>query len=152
MLSSVSPRREVVTIGYEGRTIDDVLARLVDLGVTLVADVRMTPTSRAPGFSKNRLRARLAERGIAYEHLPGLGNPKANRRPFRSGSPASRRAYLDAVEASGLEDLRRLEALVRDERVALLCFERRHAECHRSSVAGLLVLGDPTITVVAAES
>jgi len=152
MLCRVSVRSEVVSIGYEGRTIDEVLARLVDLGVTVVADVRMTPTSRAAGFSKNRLRARLEELGIAYEHLAGLGNPKANRRPFRSGAPASRRAYLDAVEAAGLPDLRRLEALVRDERVALLCFERRHEECHRSSVAALLVFADPSLTVVAAEA
>lgn len=144
--------RQVVTIGYEGSTIDDVLVRLAELGVTAVADVRMTPISRKLGFSKNRLRDRLGERGIAYEHMPGLGNPKDNREPFRAGAPGSRRAYLAAVEAAGLGDLDHLQAMVEHHQVALLCFERDHAECHRSCVTDMLVDRDPSLAVVPAEA
>jgi transcriptional regulator with XRE-family HTH domain len=62
--------------GYEGRDIDSFVALLVDSRIGVVADVRLTPISRKKGFSKTRLGEALAEAGIEYTHLRGLGNPK----------------------------------------------------------------------------
>jgi hypothetical protein len=147
---SRSGASDLVSIGYEGRTLDDFLDILTELEVATVADVRLTPVSRKPGFSKSRLGEALSERGMRYEHLRGLGNPKANREPFRAGTTASRRAYAAAVNETGTEDLERLRGLLGPCRVALLCFERQHTDCHRSCVADLLVDLDPKLNVLTA--
>ncbi|MEU6365372.1 DUF488 family protein [Streptomyces sp. NPDC046931] len=39
---------------YEGRDIDSFVASLLDAQIDVVADVRLTPISRKPGFSKTR--------------------------------------------------------------------------------------------------
>lgn len=75
----------IVSVGYEGRDIDGFVDELAAAGVDLVADVRLNPVSRKPGFSKTRLSEALAEVGIGYVHLRSLGNPTSNREPFRSG-------------------------------------------------------------------
>ena len=50
----------LVTIGYEGRQLDEFVAALLDRGVEIVFDVRENPASRKPGFSKRRLGEALA--------------------------------------------------------------------------------------------
>ena len=79
---------DLLTIGYEGCTIDDVVAELRGARVSLLIDVRAVPMSRKPGFSKRQLAAGLDEQGIGYVHLQGLGTPKPGRdavRAIRSG-------------------------------------------------------------------
>src|ERR1700761_3672848 len=78
---------ELLTIGYEGCTIADVLAELKASRVGLLVDVRAVPISRKPGFSKRQLAAGLDEAGIAYVHLQGLGTPKPGRDAVRAGHP-----------------------------------------------------------------
>lgn len=131
----------VVSVGYEGRTLAAVADRLVAHEVTVVVDVRQAARSRNRGFAKTRLREGLAARGIGYEHLPGLGNPKDNRDLFRSGDPEGRRRYRAHLAAVGEGDLAHLAELVRAERVALLCLEADHHECHRSAVVEALAEG-----------
>jgi uncharacterized protein (DUF488 family) len=48
-------------------------------GVALVLDIRAAPVSRKKGFSKTPLAKHLAEAGIGYRHLRGLGTPKHGR-------------------------------------------------------------------------
>ena len=69
----------IFTIGYEGSIQADVIAALSAAGVEQVIDVRAVPLSRKPGFSKNVLKAGLAEAGIGYVHLKALGTPPAGR-------------------------------------------------------------------------
>src|SRR5438067_2402107 len=45
------------TIGYEGRTVDELIDALEDDGVALLMDVRAIAASRRPGFSKTALAA-----------------------------------------------------------------------------------------------
>lgn len=136
-----APPPTVVSVGYEGRTLDEVAGALAEHGVTVVVDVRQAARSRNRGFAKTRLAEGLAARGIGYEHLPGLGNPKDNRDLFRSGDPEGRRRYRAHLAAVGPEDLARLAQLVRAEQVALLCLEADHRECHRSAVVEALAEG-----------
>lgn len=126
----------LVSVGYEGRTADDLLAVLIELKVDVVADVRLTPMSRKPGLSKTKLRDALAAAGVDYVHLKALGNPKENREPFWTGAVAIGvtrfRELMTAPESSAsLDDL---TELARTRRVAVLCFERDHARCHRQVV------------------
>lgn len=139
---------QLLTIGYEGRTADELVECLRDENVTVLVDVRLTPLSRKPGLSKRRLSDTLADAGIEYVHLPALGNPKENRSLFRSGDPRSRarfRALLRSPE--GAAALERVGELATDGRVALLCFERDAMECHRHLVSDELGRCVPTLAV-----
>ena len=122
--------------GYEGRDIDSFVASLLDSRIHVVADVRLTPISRKKGFSKTRLGEALAEAGIEYTHLRGLGNPKDNREPFWDGrldvGRARFRGVLRSEEAQS--DLDRLAEHARRSRVAVLCFEKDESRCHRQVV------------------
>ncbi|WP_326796784.1 DUF488 family protein [Streptomyces sp. NBC_01808] len=122
--------------GYEGRDIDSFVAALIDSHVSVVADVRLTPISRKKGFSKTRLKEALAEVGIEYTHLRGLGNPKDNREPFWDGrvevGQARFRSLLRSDEAQA--DLDRLAEHAQTSRVAVLCFEKDESRCHRQVV------------------
>ena len=65
-----------MSIGYEGKTVDDLVAQLLEQGVPVLVDVRLTPPSRKPGLSKTKLSEALAAVGIGYVHHRALGNPK----------------------------------------------------------------------------
>jgi uncharacterized protein (DUF488 family) len=122
------------TIGYEQTTVGDFLAALRAADVELVADVRAIAASRRPGFSKSALRANLAEAGIGYVHFRALGTPADGRAAARAGKHAElERIYDGQLElpeaiAQGAE----LADLAREQRVALLCYERDASCCHRT--------------------
>ena len=132
------------TIGYEGRTVDEVLDALEAAGIQLLIDVRAIAASRRPGFSKTAMAAALRERGIDYLHLRPLGTPKAGREAARKGRIAEMRAIyeeqLATPEASLALEQARAEASRR--RAALLCYEAEAGGCHRSIVAERLAEGD----------
>lgn len=131
----------VVSVGYEGRTIEGFVESLVSVGVTAVADVRLNAISRKAGFSKSRLHAALADANIEYLHFPALGNPKDNRKPFWTGRVLEGRAnYRELLtgdeQASALSEL---GSLADHQVVAVLCFEHDHDRCHRQVVIDELV-------------
>jgi uncharacterized protein (DUF488 family) len=131
----------VGTVGYQASTVDSFLGALRAASVELVVDVRAVASSRRPGFSKSRLAANLAEAGIGYVHLRGLGTPAEGRAAARAGKFAElRRIYqghLATLEAKA--ELAELTELVRSgRRVCLLCFEHDPAHCHRTMVAAAL--------------
>jgi uncharacterized protein (DUF488 family) len=132
--------RELLTIGYEGCRIDDVLAALKAARVGLLVDVRAVPQSRKPGFSKRQLAAGLDAVGIRYLHLQALGTPKAGRDAVRAGHPERMvpifRAHMRGDQA--LAELAQATELARSERVCLLCFEHDPAHCHRRLVAEMI--------------
>lgn len=64
----------IYTIGHSNRAIGDFLDLPRANAVRLLADIRTVPTSRHnPQFGQDALRRSLAETGIDYQHLPGLG-------------------------------------------------------------------------------
>ena len=137
----MSPVHRLATTGYEGTTVPRFLDTLRGAGVELVVDVRAVAGSRRPGFAKTRLSANLAEAGIGYLHLRGLGTPAEGRAAARAGRheemQAVYRAHLETLPAR--EELHALEALVRaGRRVCILCLEADPAHCHRTLVADAL--------------
>jgi uncharacterized protein (DUF488 family) len=129
------------TIGYEQTPAAAVLDELERAQVGLLVDVRAVAASRRPGFSKRQLAAGLAERGINYLHLRGLGTPKEGRLAARRGDQATLasvfQAHLKTPEAR--EELDELTTLARSgQRLCLLCYERDHRECHRRWIAELV--------------
>jgi uncharacterized protein (DUF488 family) len=127
----------IYTIGYQGATLAGFVTALKNAGVQLVLDIRAVPASRKKGFSKSPLTAHLAEAGIAYRHLRGLGTPKLGREAARNGDLATFekvfRAHLDEPEA--LLDFGEACTLAQSQAVCLLCMERDPHHCHRLIVA-----------------
>lgn len=131
------PPLHLGSLGYEGRTVKDLIDEAHKQRVQTIVDVRLTPISRKPGMSKTKLGQALNEAGIAYLHLRALGNPKENR-PLFAGDDLEKgrerfRACIRNQQAE--EALTRLADLAREQRVALLCFEADERRCHRSVIA-----------------
>jgi len=126
----------IVSAGYEGRSIEEYVAALLDLGVGTVADVRLNAISRRAGFSKTRLREALANAGIGYRHLRSLGNAKENRQPFWTGRvEEGRRVFRRALQGPEAEaELHELAELAADHLVAVMCFEANAEMCHRQVI------------------
>jgi uncharacterized protein (DUF488 family) len=137
------------TVGHSTRT----LAELADLvrahGVELIADVRKIPRSRRhPHFDAATLPGTLAETGLGYVHLPGLGGlrrerPDSTNRAWRN---PSFRAYADYMQTPEFAtELDRLLDLGRARRVAIMCAEAYWMRCHRSLIADALVARDEPV-------
>ena len=124
----------IFTIGYEQTTQPAVVAALRDAGVEVLADIRYLPLSRRPGFSKSSLRAAVEEAGIGYRHFKQLGTSIGGRAAARRGDHAElSRVYAGQLELpEALAQMAELRDLAEHQRVALLCYERDAAECHRS--------------------
>jgi uncharacterized protein (DUF488 family) len=140
----------IYSVGYEGWTQRGLLENLQQNHVDLLIDVRLSPVSRRPGFSRRQLEVALSEVGIEYRHEPKLGNPPANRERFRSPKKlqTGQRVMRRRLE-NGSRDA--VDALIQDarkRRVALLCVERAAAACHRSVITDLVIETDPTIRIV----
>ena len=134
-------RTTVATIGYQAATVGSFLQALEAAGVELLVDVRAVASSRRPGFSKSRLAANLADAGIAYVHLRGLGTPAEGRAAARAGRHGRMRSifrgHLRTREARA--ELEQLRELARGGRkLCLLCFEADPEHCHRTLVAEAL--------------
>jgi uncharacterized protein (DUF488 family) len=106
------------TLGYQGSKIEHVAEYTRRLEAVLF-DVRLSPRSRNPVWSKKRLTERF---GDQYRHLGELGNIN-----YRGDGPIQLRD-----EEAGMEELR--EAL-QDRPVILLCGCWDLEECHRKVIA-----------------
>lgn len=128
------------TIGYEKRSPDDLLAALRERAVRVLVDVRDDPMSRRAAYRPDALRELVGPAGIVYEARRDLGAPKASRDELHATADLG--AYLARFREHALRDLLpaldRLAARVAAGGAALLCYERRPEECHRSVLADLV--------------
>ena len=124
---------KLYTIGYEGALQPDLIARLKAAGVRTLVDVRAVAASRRAGFSKTLLGNSLAEAGIDYVHLRGVGTPKAGREAARAGRIAElHEIYAGHMAEPAFEvDYARLRGLASERPTALLCYCGPAAKCHR---------------------
>jgi hypothetical protein len=128
----------LVTIGYEGRSLELYLDSLLRDGVTVLCDVRRNPLSRKYGFSKGALSSACEHLGISYAHLPELGIASDRRRELTSQSDYDE--LFGEYEARDLpkqgHSVEKITNMIREgERVALTCYELLPQQCHRHCVA-----------------
>ena len=153
VVTTATSRRKgsLVSVGYEGRDLDDLIDQLRDLKVSVVIDVRLNAISRKQGLSKRALRDALVEAGIDYVHLPALGNPRDNREAFRSGSAAARRRFVRSLASpDGEAALDALVEVAADSVVAILCVEADHDVCHRACVIDAVQARHPRFAAIRA--
>ncbi|MEW5733486.1 MAG: DUF488 domain-containing protein [Thermodesulfobacteriota bacterium] len=121
----------IYTIGYSVLSLSGFLALLEEVGVTAVADVRSQPWSqRFPDFSRETLRLRLEQAGIAYVFLgDGLGARSNNPACYKNGKISF---PLVAREEKFRKSIERLLAGAAKFRIAALCAEKDPLLCHRA--------------------
>ncbi len=135
----------LLTIGYEGKSLEAYLNILVRAGVNVLCDVRRNPLSRKYGFSKGTLSKACVGVGIRYEHLPELGIASDQRKELKTQADYD---SLFAIytkndlpkQTSALKTIRGWITV--GDRVALTCFEHAPEQCHRHCVADALARMD----------
>ena len=147
-MSRSTRKAALVSVGYQERDIEEFVQLLVANEVQLLVDVRLNAISRKRGFSKTALSEALIRAGIEYRHERELGNPKDNREPFRQGLPSARRRYLAHLSNGASNVHAEVVSLAQKQRVALLCYERDHSECHRSCIIDRAKDEDPRMNVI----
>lgn len=125
---------KLFTAGYQGRDISEFVDLLEDQDVEVLADVRESPNSRKPGFSKHQLSDALRSRGIDYVHIQDLGNPDEIRYSDASTDEILE-MYAEHMEERWDEVLPEVSEMAAERRVCLMCYERSPEECHRTVVA-----------------
>jgi uncharacterized protein (DUF488 family) len=127
---------ELLTIGYEGREIDEFVLRLKSFNVTHLIDVREIPLSRKKGFSKSTLGQRLQDVNIEYVHAKPLGSPAAIRNKLKSDWDYKSffKAYSEYLSRN-MDAVEKVHQYLFDGVTCIMCFERFPEKCHRSIVA-----------------
>jgi uncharacterized protein (DUF488 family) len=145
--SAIDAGLTIWTIGHSTRPLDAFIRLLVQAAVNLLVDIRSVPRSRTnPQFDRQSLPAALAEAGVGYRHLAGLGGLRG---PPKDGgaSPNSLwrasafRNYADyaATNPAFRRDFAELRALGGEHRAAIMCAEAVWWRCHRRIVADYLL-------------
>jgi uncharacterized protein (DUF488 family) len=125
------------TVGYGGRSPTGLVELLRTHGVRAVVDVRLRPDRASMGsFSLAKDPAKgiaglIAGAGMRYESLVELGN-------LFIGCDDWKERYRRIAERAGDILVERLLAMGLEEPAALLCAEKRDADCHRQFLAAHL--------------
>ena len=131
----------LLTVGYEGRSLESYLNLLLQSGVTVLCDVRRNPLSRKYGFARSTLANACDGLGIRYEHRPELGISSARRWALKSS--ADYRRLFAEYEQCDLPQQQHAIAeatgwITSGECVALTCYERNAENCHRGLLAEVI--------------
>ena len=105
----------IYSIGYQGRTLQDLISVLQAHGVRTLVDVRSRPYGRRPEFNKTRITAPLQAAGIDY---------------IWSGK------YLGGFSPIQEGEIRSLAEWQENKTVCIMCMERDYKTCHRYSEIG----------------
>jgi uncharacterized protein (DUF488 family) len=119
---------QIISLGYECRSIDEIVGLLEDCGVEKLIDVREAPRSRKKGFSKKALAAATEAAGIQHSHIRAAGNPY---RKEKKNIELCLQLYRRHLHTNpDICDI--VAAELSDQPTAILCYEREHSHCHRS--------------------
>ena len=147
------------TVGHSTRSLDEFVELLRAAEVSLVADIRTVPKSRAnPQYNQDALRENLAAFGIGYEHIAELGGLRSKAKqvsPELNGfwQNQSFHNYADyGLTERFAHGLDRLIALGRTRCCAMMCSEAVWWRCHRRLVADhLLARGERVLHLMGSD-
>lgn len=136
------PVYKLYTIGHSDKPLDQFIRLLKSHEIEQVVDVRTIPGSRHnPQFNKADLSKRLRNRGIGYRHmkqLGGLRHAKADSQNL-GWENLSFRGFADyMVTPEFAKAIKKLKAIARKKRTAIMCAEAVPWRCHRSLIADAL--------------
>lgn len=127
---------KLLTIGYEGREIDEFVDCLKQFNISRLVDVREIPLSRKNGFSKSALSERLENENIQYIHIKALGSPSSIRNKLKSDWDYKYffKEYSKYL-SENIEIIEELYENILDGISCIMCVERLPEQCHRSLIA-----------------
>ncbi|HYF29887.1 MAG TPA: DUF488 domain-containing protein [Chitinophagaceae bacterium] len=135
--------KPVYTIGHGTRKAEDLVALLKQYGVRYLLDVRSCPYSRFnPQYNKQQLQSFLQQNEITYVFM---GDTLGGRPDDPSCYDVHGKIDYETLKdkeyfKSGI--VRVKTALEKDLDIALMCSERKPAECHRSRLIGQVLFKD----------
>lgn len=131
---------ELLTIGYEGREIDEFVDCLKNYNISRLIDVREIPLSRKPGFSKTSLCGRLKDENIDYVHVKALGSPSDIRKKLKTDWDYDYffKAYGKYL-SKNMHVIKDVYQFIREGVNCIMCFERFPEKCHRTAVADKII-------------
>lgn len=124
------------TIGYEGRTTDNLVSALIDAQVKTLLDIRYTPLSMyRPELSKTNFQKRIEGSGMVYLHAQECGVPKDIRaKSIATGTRDTIWDWYDANVVNRLFEFNLHWFLNLEHPVAMMCVECDPEECHRHRI------------------
>ncbi|MCY4151747.1 MAG: DUF488 domain-containing protein [Aestuariivita sp.] len=125
------------SIGYEGRSFENYLNKLIKNNIRIVVDVRKNPLSRKYGFSKKTLSETLRKLDIQYQHFPELGIQSEKRQSLKTQDDYEHlfEEFEQTVLTHEAASIRKLfDLFCQFRRIAITCFEADVCMCHRSRV------------------
>lgn len=135
----------IFTIGYAGVSPENLITSLVDAGVHMLVDVRLTPYSESqPAYCRDALAVACDAAEIGFVHDHDLGNPVQERcRQLASLDPykAHMRANPEVLNPV-------MAAVTRGVKVALLCGCLHPDQCHRGVIADAIAAKIPGMQLV----
>ena len=137
----------VVSVGYERRSVHELVEILAGHRVGKLLDVREAPISRRKGFSKTALASLLEDVGIEYLHLRLAGNPYHREKQNIERCLRRYARYL----VDNPEVVETFAAELSRKPVAVLCYERQHDNCHRSVLLEAVKRSGHRINVIKVE-
>lgn len=136
--------KQIYTIGYSTRSIEDFISLLHAHAIKLLIDIRTIPKSRhCPQFNQEELKKSLEKSGIKYRQMKGLGGLRhPDKDSINTGwINASFRGYADYMQTPDFQKaLEKLEKISRKKQSVLMCAEGILWRCHRSLVADALTI------------
>ncbi|MCQ2065861.1 MAG: DUF488 domain-containing protein [Bacteroidaceae bacterium] len=132
----------LMTMGYEGLSVEKYMTTLIQSGIKVLCDVRKNAYSQKYGFCKKTLMAACEGLGIKYIHIPDLGIESDFRKDLDSQAAYDSlfEQYEKTVLVRNGQSLSVIRNLIKSEgRVCLLCFEKDPRQCHRTRIANALM-------------
>ncbi len=120
------------TIGYSGRSIDNLIALLKQHKITVLCDVRSMPySSRNPDFNREPLKKTLKSHHLEYVFLgEELGARPKDLSCYVDGKAIYRKIAASTLFKNGLERIK--IGMQKNYVLALTCAEKDPVTCHRS--------------------
>lgn len=124
--------KTLFTIGYSGRSIDNLIAFLEHHKIMVLCDVRSVPySSRNPQFNRELLKKVLKSHDIKYVFLgEELGARPKDPSCYVNGKALYQRIAESTLFKNGLERISL--GMQKDYVLALMCAEKDPMACHRS--------------------
>jgi hypothetical protein len=127
----------VYTIGYEDRSVDGFLNKLIRTGIRRIIDVRANPVSRKYGFARSALASLAGKLGLGYSHFPELGISSDKRKGVGTRSEFAElfRYYERQILPARVAEMANVAEIMSATPSVLLCMEKEAVDCHRSHLA-----------------
>lgn len=132
----------LLSIGYEGKSLEEFVNILLKGSISLLCDVRKNALSMKYGFSKSTLSNACLNVGIEYRHYPELGIESADRKSLetREDYESLFLRYRKTVLVRSMPGQKILYDDIQEaNRAAVMCFEADPSMCHRTHLINNLI-------------